>query len=58
MIDAVMYGVMPSANTDSRRSAPPENTSRNPRRPLWLARKNSSSADASRPGVGMCEPIR
>ena len=58
MIDAVMYGVMPSAKTDSRRSAPPENTSRKPSRPPALALKNSSRAEASRPGVGMCEPIR
>ena len=58
MIDAVMYGAMPIANTESRRSAPPEKTSRKPRMPPELALKNSSSAVGSRPGVGMCEPIR
>ena len=58
MIDAVMYGVMPRAKTERRRRAPPENMSRNPRSPPALALKNSSSAWASSPGVGMCAPTR
>ena len=58
MIDAVMYGVMPSAKTESRRSAPPEKMSRNPRRPPAFDRKNSSNAVAFSPGVGMWDPIR
>ena len=33
MIDAVMYGMMPSANTDKRRILPPANRSKNPKMP-------------------------
>ncbi len=36
MIDAVMYGVMPSAKTESRRSAPPEKMSRKPEQAALL----------------------
>ena len=58
MIDAEMYGMMPSANTDRRRSAPPEKRSRNPNTPPDIDLKNSDSATGSTPGVGMCDPRR
>ena len=41
MIDAVMYGMMPSANTATRASAPPENRSRKPTTPAPPLSKNS-----------------
>ncbi len=56
MIDAEMYGMIPSANTESRRSAPPEKMSRNPKREPAVARKNSFIDAGSIPGVGMCAP--
>ena len=37
MIDAVMYGMMPSANTENWVSAPPEKSWTKPRMPPWLA---------------------
>ena len=52
MIDAVMYGMMPSAKTATRRSAPPENRSRNPATPAVPDSKNFWSASRSTPGTG------
>ena len=57
MIDAVMYGNTPSANTANRDSAPPTNRSMKPRAlPGWLNRFCSWAT--STPGTGMCDPMR
>ncbi len=58
MIDEEMYGMMPSANTDNLRSAPPEKMSRNPKIEPADALKNALMACGSTPGVGMCAPSR
>src|SRR5688572_7927343 len=58
MIDAVMYGMMPSANTDNLRNAPPEKRSIKPRKEPAFCRTNSSNRRASTPGVGTCCPKR
>ena len=58
MIDAVMYGMMPSAKIVSRRKLPPLNRSKMPRTepaPCW---KIVSSTRQLMPGVGMCAPMR
>ena len=52
MIDAVMYGMMPSANTATRARAPPENRSRKPATPALPDSKNFFSAARSTPGTG------
>ena len=54
MIDAVMYGMIPSANSERRCSEPPENRFRNPR--TLLPVKLSSidlTVSMSTPGAGM-----
>src|SRR5665213_3251284 len=58
MIDAVMYGMMPRANTVSVRRLPPANRSSRPSEEpeFWL--KKCASASALMPGVGMCAPRR
>ncbi len=58
MMEAEMYGMMPSAKTVSRRRLPPENRSTIPSSVpcIWL--KNSASALPSMPGVGTCAPSR
>ena len=53
MIDAEMYGMIPSAKIEKRDSAPPENTLKRPRIPPCCERKSSSSMDALIPGTGM-----
>ena len=58
MIEAEMYGMMPSAKIEKRDSAPPENTLKSPRIPPWFWRNNSSSTDELIPGTGMCVPMR
>ena len=59
MIDAVMYGMIPSANTANWVIAPPENTCRNDRTPPWSARFCRSASDPrSMPGTGTCAPNR
>jgi hypothetical protein len=58
MIDAEMYGMIPSAKIEKRDSAPPENTFSNPRMPPCCPRNSSSSTDALIPGTGMCVPTR
>src|SRR6202047_3494308 len=58
MIDAVMYGMMPSAKIVKRRRLPPLNRSKMPRTepcPCW---KSDSSTLVLMPGVGMCAPMR
>ncbi len=50
--------MIPSANTESRRSAPPEKMSRKPSAPPAVPWKNAWSAPGSIPGVGMCAPSR
>ena len=58
MIDAEMYGMIPSAKIEKRDSAPPENTLNRPRMPPCCDLNNSSSTDALIPGTGICVPIR
>ena len=59
MIEAVMYGMMPSPKTAMRVSAPPENRSmklRNP--PVPCASSASCRIRMSTTGTGMCDPSR
>jgi hypothetical protein len=58
MIDAEMYGMMPSASTEKRDSAPPLNMLNRFRMPPpWLL--NSSAIwFGSIPGTGICVPMR
>ena len=58
MIDAEMYGMIPSAKIEKRDSAPPENTFSRPRIPPCWPRNSSSSTEALMPGTGMCVPTR
>ncbi len=59
MIDALMYGMMPSANTVICDRFWPENMSYSPNRLLWAACVASScSAFPLMPGVGTCAPTR
>ena len=58
MIDAVMYGMMPRANTATRLSAPPENRLRNPTTPAPPSSKNCFRAVMSIPGTGTYAPKR
>ena len=58
MIDAEMYGMIPSARIEKRDSAPPENTLNSPRMPPCCERNSSSRMLALMPGTGMCVPIR
>ncbi len=53
MIDAVMYGMMPSAKTATRSRLPPVKVFTKPRKVFWTAFMNSISAFGSIPGVGM-----
>ena len=59
MIDDVMYGMIPSANTAAPVSAPPENRSRKPIAPRGRVLFFSSRiAWKSTYGTGMYDPIR
>jgi hypothetical protein len=58
MIEAEMYGMMPSAKTVIRPRAPPENRFRNPRTVPSAAFVNSAIATGSMPGIGMNAPSR
>src|SRR5258706_5589995 len=58
MIEAEMYGMIPSAKIVRRRRFPPENRSRKPRMPPPCCRKNDSSAWKLIPGTGMWPPTR
>ncbi len=53
-----MYGMMPSARTEKRSSAPPENRLTHPNSVPLAASKNEASAWPSMPGVGTATPIR
>ena len=58
MIDAVTYGMIPSANSENCDSAPPENTFRKPSSvPPWPP-KNCLIRSESTPGAGIHEPRR
>ena len=58
MIDAVMYGMIPSAKTVKRLKLPPANKSTYPRIEPACCSNRRSSAALSMPGVGMCPPMR
>ena len=58
MIEAEMYGMMPSAKIEKRDSAPPENTLNRPRMPPCCDLNSSSSTWPLMPGTGICVPIR
>ena len=58
MIDAEMYGMIPSANTVNRDSAPPENRLNIPRIPPCCPWNSCDSWFGSMPGTGMCAPTR
>ena len=53
-----MYGMMPSAKSENRRRAPPENMLNMSRivPRCWL--NSSCRAAGSIPGTGMCAPMR
>ena len=58
MIDALMYGMMPSAKIVTRDRLPPENMSYRPNIVFCACRASSSSAAGFTPGVGMWWPTR
>ena len=53
-----MYGMMPSARTEKRSSAPPENRLTQPKSVPLAASKNEARAWPSMPGVGTATPMR
>ena len=55
MIDAVTYGMIPSAKIEKRASAPPLKRLSRPRTPLP---KRPAIADELTPGAGIHEPSR
>ena len=58
MMLALMYGMMPRANTEKRASEPPLNMLNMFRMPpLWPA-NSCCIACGSMPGTGMCPPMR
>ena len=58
MIDDVMYGMIPSANTAALVRAPPENRSRKPSAPFGACFFKSLIVLKSTYGAGMCDPSR
>ena len=58
MIDAVMYGMMPSANMVNRRMFPPENISKKLNSDPLDEFMNCCHAVVFVPGVGTCPPRR
>ena len=58
MIDAVMYGMIPSAKIVNRRKLPPLNKSISPSTDPWPCWNNCCSNSVLMPGVGMCPPRR
>jgi len=58
MIDAEMYGMIPSAKIVNRDRAPPENMLNMPRMPPCCELKRSARTLGSMPGTGMCAPMR
>jgi hypothetical protein len=58
MIEAEMYGMIPSAKMVTRARLPPENMSTRPNQLPRFCSKKSMSAWALMPGVGMWLPRR
>ena len=58
MMEAVIYGMMPSAKIVKRRKLPPLNRSKMPSTEPADCLKSSSSTLVLIPGVGMCAPTR
>jgi hypothetical protein len=59
MMEEVMYGMMPSAKTESCSKAPPLNRFTNPRRPpVSIFARQRCTATYETPGVGITEPKR
>ena len=58
MIDAVTYGMIPSANRENCESAPPEKRLSRPRIVPPSPEKKSSIVSESTPGAGIHEPRR
>src|SRR5262245_24648826 len=58
MMDAVMYGMMPRANTVRRRILPPANISKKPKIEPCCEEKNSAHFWRLIPGVGIWLPRR
>ena len=58
MIEAEMYGMIPSANTVARENAPPTNMSYRPNIVFAWLRNAPAKAAAFTPGVGRCSPSR
>src|SRR5205814_403271 len=62
MMLAVMYGMMPSANTDSWSSAPPENRFSSVKMPpvsvVWMIFTHSCTLPYDTPGLGSVAPSR
>src|SRR5262245_26227981 len=58
MIDALMYGMMPSAAIENCSSAPPDSRLTKPSTESRICSKNSASALPSMPGVGMTTTAR
>ena len=58
MIDAEMYGMIPSANTVNLDKAPPDIRLAMPRIPPSWPLKNCCNCAGSIPGTGMCAPTR
>jgi len=58
MIDAEMYGMIPSAKILMRSSAPPENMLKRLRMVPSFCRNSAAKRSGLMPGTGMCAPIR
>jgi hypothetical protein len=58
MIEAVMYGMIPSAKTEKRESAPPEKRLSRPSTVLPPPWKAPVTCSESTPGEGIHEPKR
>ena len=58
MIDALMYGMMPSAKIESCSSAPPENMLNSPKNVPCSARRTPCITLGSTPGVDDDTPMR
>jgi hypothetical protein len=58
MMEALIYGIMPRAKTESLSRAPPENMSKSPNKVPRAEAKKVASASPSIPGVGTAQPIR
>jgi len=58
MMDALMYGITPSAKMVIWDRLLPENMSYRPNNPFWACLVISANAAPLIPGVGTCEPAR